>query len=99
MSETSLGDFVLATTEHRGVFAGELVDNNKDRRAVTLKDVRNCVYWHNMVHGVFGLAFSGPNSKCRIGPAVPELTITGVTSLGKCTDEAKAAWEKEPWGN
>ena len=86
---------VLITTEYRGVFMGEL--DERDNDSVTLTHARNCVYWSRKIRGVFGLAATGPDSECRIGPAVPRLTLRKVTSITECTDAAVAAWEAEPW--
>ena len=86
---------VLVTTEHRGVFFGKLVENGGD--TVVLADARNCLYWSAQVKGFLGLAASGPNKGCRIGPKVLRLTRNGVTSITDCTKEAVEAWEAAPW--
>lgn len=93
------GEFVLVTTEHRGVFAGLQMKNGHDEeaRTVRLANARNCVYWSKEVRGVFGLAASGPTQTCRIGPMVDSLYLVGVTSVTRCTAEAQRAWESEPW--
>ena len=90
-----MADKVLVTTKHRGVFFGTLVEDNDDR--VTLKDARNCVSWNVETRGFLGLAATGPKPGCRIGPAVPSLTLSGVTSVARCTDEAALLWESGPW--
>lgn len=86
---------VLVTTEHRGVFFGYTRDPKGP--SITLRQCRNAVYWDSDVRGVLGLAATGPSSGCRIGPAAPETTLTGVTMVSQCTPEAAAAWEKAPW--
>lgn len=87
--------YVLVTTERRGVFAGVM---KRDRGAtVVLTDGRNCIYWTREVKGFLGLAVTGPLAGSRIGPAVPELTLHGVTSISICTPEARKAWEAAPW--
>ena len=90
--------FVLVTTDtsRRGVFAGELV--RRENADVTLANARMAVHWSADVHGVLGLAAGGPTSSCRISPAVPKITLNGVTSTTECTAEARKAWEAEPWG-
>lgn len=88
-------DHVLVTTVHRGVFFGRLIKDEGE--IVTLADARNCVYWSASVRGFLGLAESGPTASCRIGPAVPEIALRGVTCVAICTPEATAAWEKAPW--
>lgn len=91
-----MSKFVLVTTAHRGVFAGEMVARGGD--AITLKDVRMCVYWSEAMKGVLGLASLGPDADCRVSPAVSEGTIEAVTAVFDVTDEAKARWEAAPWG-
>lgn len=92
---------VLVTTdaERRGVFAGY---SDADPREIVrsglveLTDARNCLYWHETVGGVFGLAATGPNKDCRIGAVVPRLFLNGVTSVTIMTDIAIAAWREAP---
>lgn len=83
---------VLVTTEFRGVFFGYVVDDKKLPDQITLKDVRNCIYWHASVGGFLGLAASGPNSDCKIGAQVSELTLYKVTSVSPVTAEAEKKW-------
>ena len=87
---------VVVTTEFRGVFFGYVASDEAPEKIV-LTDARGCVYWSASVHGVLGLASSGPNEECRIGPKVPELTLWKITSVTACTPEAIEAWEKSPW--
>lgn len=87
----------VITTEHRGVFAGQVESTSEDGKTVTLTDARMCVYWSQMTHGVLGLAADGPNAECRVGPKVPSIELRGVTATIKMTDEAVLAWDKEPW--
>ena len=90
-----LGRPVLVTTIHRGVFFGYL--DGAPGETVTLRQARNCLYWSDDVRGFMGLAASGPSKSCRVGPAVPELTLMGVTSIVGCTAAAAEAWEAQPW--
>ncbi len=93
---------VLITTdaERRGVFAGyaQADDLTEIIRTglVELTQARNCLYWHDTVGGVFGLAATGPNSECRIGALVPRLFLNGVTSVAVMTPEAEVAWREAP---
>lgn len=87
---------VLVTTIHRGVFFGYASAGVKDK-SITISNARNCVYWSADVKGFLGLAANGPTEGCRIGPKVPELTLTGVTSVSSVTPEAVEKWEKNPW--
>lgn len=87
---------VLVTTVHRGVFFGYTADEVKNK-TLKIKDARNCVYWSSDVKGFLGLAASGPSSSCKIGPKVPSLTLTDVTSVAEVSPEAVEKWEKSPW--
>ena len=94
MSESET-NYVLVTTKHRGVFFGMFKEQNGT--TVTLAEAQNCLYWSADCHGFLGLAAKGPTKNCRIGPVVPEITVTDVTAVVACTDEAVKAWKAEPW--
>jgi hypothetical protein len=87
---------VLITTVHKGVFFGYASGGIKNK-SITIKNARNCVYWSADVKGFLGLAANGPTSSCRVGPKVPKLTITDVTSVSEVTPDATEKWEKNPW--
>lgn len=87
---------VIVTTSNRGVFFGYL-QGDPSPESVRLTDARNCVYWDASVRGFVGLAESGPNARCKIGPAAPEMTLYGITSVVQCTDTAAEMWESAPW--
>lgn len=88
---------VLVTTEFRGVFFGYVEDDSKLPEKITLSNARNCVYWESAVHGVFGLASTGPTGGCKIGPRLPSFTAWKVTSVTECTPEAAEKWESGQW--
>lgn len=84
---------VLVTTQYRGVFFG--YQNGESKKApaeITLKNVRNCIYWSSDCGGFLGLVATGPTKDCRIGATVPELTLYGITSISPVTDKAAKAW-------
>ena len=85
---------VMVTTEHRGVFFGYAEDTTGD--VITLKNARNCVYWSADLHGFLGLASTGPNAQCRIGPRA-DITLRGITSVVEVSPVAVKAWEAAPW--
>jgi hypothetical protein len=85
---------VLVTTEHRGVFFGYATDT--DGPTITLKNARNCIYWSASVKGFLGLAATGPDANCKIGPRA-DLTLRAITSVAEVTPEAVKAWEAAPW--
>lgn len=88
---------VLVTTEHRGVFFGYVVDDSQVPIKIDLKDVRNCISWAASVKGVLGLAATGPNNDCRIGPKVPAASLWKITAVFDCSAEAVTKWENGPW--
>ena len=82
----------LVTTEFRGVFFGELVDDNSPGNVV-LKNARNCIYWSADVGGFLGLASSGPSKDCKIGVEVESVRLFKITSITPVSDEAAAKWK------
>lgn len=87
---------VIVTTEFRGVFFGYLTESDAPTKVV-LERARNCVSWTNQVKGVFGLAATGPDGSCRIGPSVPSIELWKITSVTECTPAAAEKWESGPW--
>ena len=88
---------VMVTTEYRGVFFGYMSEPPVDG-SVTIKRARNCVYWSSDVRGFMGLAATGPTKNCKIGPAVPSITLHKITAVVEVSPEAVANWEKSIWG-
>ncbi len=88
---------VVVTTEHRGVFFGNLDGSNPESKVVTITDAQMCVFWTADVQGVVGLATAGPSKSCRVTPAAPKITLQGVTAVMEATPEAAEAWRKRPW--
>lgn len=88
---------VVVTTEHRGVFFGYVDPAARSADPIRLERARMCVYWSSDLKGVLGLAATGPNAECRIGPEVPSILLSKITSVMELTPEAVAAWEKAPW--
>lgn len=84
--------YVLVTTEFRGVFAGEQGEYDKQERRVVLKNARCAIYWGTS-GGFLELAQEGPNQNSRIGTVAPEIELHSVTSVTKCSDKARKAWE------
>ena len=85
-----LGRPVLVTTEYRGVFFGYATNTSGD--TITLKNARNCIYWHKSIGGFAGLATIGPNSQCKIGAQVSQIELRKVTSISEVTDSAAHEW-------
>jgi hypothetical protein len=88
---------VVVTTEYRGVFFGYVNGAPTDAKTIRIERARMCVYWSANMKGVLGLAAKGPTEECRIGPAVPAITLLDVTSVMEVSEDAVKAWEKNPW--
>jgi len=87
---------VLVTTEFKGVFYGEIKDNLKLPEEITIFNARNCIYWSSDLGGFLGLVAQGPDSNCKIGPIIPELTLYKITSVSPITDkEVIKKWKSE----
>lgn len=93
---SELGQAVLVTTAHRGVFFGYLV-GEAAKEKVLLKRARNCLYWSVEQKGFVGLAERGPVANTRVGPCAPDATLFEITSVITCTPEATKAWESSQW--
>ena len=83
---------VLVTTEFRGVFYGEVIDDKKLPAEITLKNVRNCIYWSRDCNGFLGLASNGPTKGCKIGALSGEIKLYKITSVSPVTDSAAKKW-------
>lgn len=94
MAKKNSKRYVMVTTEHRGVFAG--FATNTDGDAIKLEQARNCIYWSASMKGFLGLASSGPDSNCKIGPAA-DIELRKITSVVEVTPEAQKKWENAPW--
>ena len=88
---------VVVTTAHRGVFFGYINGQPTDAPTIRIERARMCVYWSADVKSVLGLAASGPTKDCKIGPAVPALTLREVTSVMEASAAAAEAWETVVW--
>lgn len=90
---------VLITTDttKRGVFMGFIDPKDADKETLEAYEVRMAVYWSADVKGVIGLAAKGPSKDCRISAAAKKAVLKGVTAVVEITDDALAAWRKEPW--
>lgn len=84
---------VLVTTEHRGVFYGELEDYNSDSRVATLVNAKMAIYW-GTTKGVLELAATGPTPKSRISLPAPRLVLEKCTMVSDVSPEAVEQWAK-----
>ena len=83
---------VLVTTQHRGVFAG-LVPDDQDMtaRTLALKSARMAIYW-GTANGVMQLARTGPTSKSRISADADIPALHDVTAIFDITEGAWGKW-------
>lgn len=88
--------FVVVTTDKKGVFAGYL-NQLTQNTTLRLEEAQMCVYWDSATKGVLGLAATGPTKGCKIGPAVPAITLHGVTAVMEASKQAEEAWKSQPW--
>jgi hypothetical protein len=99
---------IVICTNKRGVFFGYIPEDGPTNEEIhsgklfTMARPRMCVFWSRTVGGVLGLAATGPDSECRVGPAPGSITLGGDTTkphdcVLDVTDEAAEAWESAPW--
>ena len=83
-----------STTKKRGVFFGYATKT--DGATIKLERARNCVFWDASVRGFLGLAATGPNNLCRIGPPA-DIELRAITCVANVSTDAVKAWESQPW--
>lgn len=84
---------ILVTTEHRGVFAG-LIEDDQDltARSMPLKAAKMAIYWGTK-RGVMELCVEGPNPTSRISLPADIPMLHSITAVFYITPEAWAKWE------
>lgn len=84
---------ILVTTQHRGVFAG-LVPDDQDlgARTMALQQARMAIYW-GTTKGVAELAATGPTAKSRIGAPADIPALHDITAVWAITEAAWTAWQ------
>lgn len=83
---------VLVTTQHRGVFAG-LIDDDQDLTAkqMPLKEARMAIYW-GTTRGLMELCETGPTEKSRISAPADIPMLHDITAVFAITDKAWERW-------
>jgi hypothetical protein len=82
---------VLVTTQHRGVFAGLVPDDqDMNARTIALKGAKMAIAW-GTTRGVMELAHTGPNSRSRISLPADISALHDITAIFDIRGEA---WEK-----
>ena len=83
---------ILVTTAHRGVFYGEVPeDQDLTQTTMALKKAKCAIYW-NTKTGVAELAEKGPNENSRIGAEADIEALHDITAVWSVSDKAKEAW-------
>lgn len=82
---------VLVTTKHRGVFAGQIEDEQDvNAEIIPLKNARMAIYW-GTTKGVMELAETGPTKDSRISAKSDIPSLRDITAVFAISD---AAWKK-----
>lgn len=85
---------VIITTQHRGVFAGEIPDDqDMTAKAMPLKNARMAIYW-GTTKGIMQLAETGPTASSKISAPADISMLHDITAIFAITPEAWAAWTK-----
>ncbi len=83
---------VLVTTAHRGVFAGEIADDQDlTAKAMPLQNAKMAIYW-GTTRGVMELASVGPNSRSKISLPANIPMLNDITAIFEITPQAWAKW-------
>ncbi len=85
---------VIITTQHRGVFAGEIPDDQDiSAKAMPLKNAKMAIYW-GTTKGLMELAETGPTSKSRISAPADIPMLHDITAVFGISEEAWEKWQK-----
>lgn len=85
---------VLITTQHRGVFAGQIeADQDINASSMPLKNAKMAIRWGTN-KGLMQLAESGPTSNSTISAPADIPALHDITAVFDITDEAWSVWEK-----
>ena len=83
---------VLVTTQHRGVFAGEIADDQDlAAKAMPLNNARMAIYFGTK-RGVMQLCETGPTNESRISAPADIPMLHDITAVFAITDAAWAKW-------
>ena len=85
---------VLVTTEHRGVFAG-LINDDQDIsvKAMPLHNAKMAIKW-GTDKGVMQLAETGPTNNSRISAEADIPMLHDITAIFDITPEAWKKWQE-----
>jgi hypothetical protein len=83
---------VLITTQHRGVFAGFIADDQDiTARSMPLKDAKMAIYW-GTTRGVMELCKDGPTKTSKISLPADIPALHDITAVFEITPKASAKW-------
>lgn len=83
---------VLITTAHRGVFAGEIADDQDlSAKSMPVQNAKMAIYWAT-TRGVMELASIGPNSRSKISLPANIPMLNDITAIFEITPEAWQKW-------
>ena len=84
---------VLVTTKHRGVFAGEISDDQDlSAQAMPLKRARMAIRF-GTTRGLLQLAETGPTGMSNISAPADIAMLHDITAIFAISDEAWAKWQ------
>ncbi len=85
---------VLITTQHRGVFAGQIPEKQDlTAKAMPLKNAKMAIYW-GTTKGIMELCKTGPTSKSRISAPADITMLHDITAVISITEAAWKRWQK-----
>lgn len=83
----------IVTTKHRGVFAGEIADDQDlTATAMPLKGARMAIRF-GTTRGLLQLAESGPTGNSKISAPADIPMLHDITAVFAITDEAWSKWQ------
>lgn len=84
---------VIVTTQHRGVFAG-LIEEDQDLTAkqMPLKNAKMAIYWGTK-RGVMELAETGPTASSKISAPADIPMLHDITAVFAITEEGWKKWQ------
>ena len=84
---------VLVTTKHRGVFGGQIADDQDlTASAMPLSNARMAIRW-GTTRGLMELAEVGPNSSSKISAPADIPMLHDITAVFAITDQAWEKWQ------
>ncbi len=85
---------VLITTQHRGVFAGQIPEKQDlTAKAMPLKNAKMAIYW-GTTKGIMELCETGPTTKSRISAPADITMLHDITAVISIKEAAWKRWQK-----